>query len=204
MPGVDTRTQKTRSSRPIEILTPDEVRALLHACSASAATGLRNRALLALGWRGGLRLGEALALHPRDLDATAATINVRRGKGGKQRVVGLDPTAFAVVAHWLERRHAMGLNGTHPLICNLKGGPLLPSYVRALMPRLGRKAEIEKRVHFHTLRHAHAAELARECVPLNQIQVQLGHANLATTDAYLCRISPREVIETMQRRNWQF
>ena len=139
MPSPDTTTQNARNSRPIEILTPDEVKALLGACSARAATGLRNRALLALGWRGGLRLGEALSLHTRDLDPTAATINVRRGKGGKQRIVGLDPTAFAVVALWLERRRTLGLNGTHPLLCNLKGGPLLPSYVRTLMPRLGRK-----------------------------------------------------------------
>jgi integrase len=58
------------------------------------------------------------------------------------------------------------------------------------MPRLGRRARLAKRVHFHGLRHAHAQELARERMPLNQIQLQLGHANLATTYAYLNRIAP--------------
>ena len=86
-----TRTRNTRNSRPIEILTDSELKALLRVCSARAATGLRNRALLVLGWRGGLRLGEALGLYPRDLDPVAGTVNVRRGKGGKQRLVGLAP-----------------------------------------------------------------------------------------------------------------
>ena len=54
--------------RPIEILTVDEVRELLRACSPRAPTGIRNRALIVLGWRAGLRVGEALSLLPRDLD----------------------------------------------------------------------------------------------------------------------------------------
>lgn len=199
-----TPAQKTRNSRPIEIPTPDEICALIRACSARAPTGLRNRALLVLGWRGGLRLGEALNLYPRDLDPDAGTVNVRRGKGGKQRTIGLDPTAFAVLEHWAERRRSLSLNGKQPLICTLQGRGLLPSYVRGLMPRLARKIGLEKRAHYHALRHAHASELARERVPINQIQMQLGHTNLSTTDTYLSRIAPQEVIETMQSRNWSF
>ena len=192
------------SGRPVEILTPEEVKRLLRACSGRAPTGIRNRALLVLGWRGGLRLGEVLALHPKDLDPEAGTVNVLRGKGGRQRTVGLDPTAFTLIERWLDKRRELGLNGRHPLICTLKGEPLLPSYVRVLMPRLGRKAGIEKRVHFHGLRHAHAHELAREHTPINVIQQQLGHSNLATTHVYLCKIAPQQVIETMQEREWSF
>jgi integrase len=70
------------------------------------------------------------------------------------------------------------------------------------MPRLARRAGLTKRVHFHGLRQAHARGLARERMPLNQIQVQLGHATLATTYAYLNRIAPQEVIDTIQARAW--
>ena len=49
---------------PAEFLTADEVRALLRACSSRAPTGIRNRALIACLYRGGLRLAEALALSP--------------------------------------------------------------------------------------------------------------------------------------------
>ena len=76
---------------PAEILTPDEVRALIKACSNRAPTGIRNRALLVLLYRGGLRITEALRLHPKDLDRAAGTVTVLRGKGGKRRTIGLEP-----------------------------------------------------------------------------------------------------------------
>ncbi len=53
---------------PPEVLTEDEIRLLLRACSVKAPTGVRNRALIVVLYRGGLRLGEALALKPMDLD----------------------------------------------------------------------------------------------------------------------------------------
>jgi integrase len=76
------------------------------------------------------------------------------------------------------------------------------SYVRALFPRLARKAGIEKRVHAHGLRHSFAAELAKENVPINLIQRQLGHASVATTDRYLNSIAPQQVIDAMRMRRW--
>src|SRR5437016_1978829 len=81
---------------PAEILTPDEVRALIKACSNRAPTGIRNRALLVLLYRGGLRITEALRLHPKDLDRAAGTVTVLRGKGGKRRTIGLDPGVIDV------------------------------------------------------------------------------------------------------------
>ncbi|MQA75751.1 MAG: tyrosine-type recombinase/integrase, partial [Solirubrobacterales bacterium] len=51
--------------------------------------------------------------------------------------------------------------------------------MRRLLPRLARRAGIQKRVHAHGLRHAHAAELAAEGKPVNLIQRQLGHSSLA-------------------------
>jgi site-specific recombinase XerD len=52
----------------------------------------------------------------------------------------------------------------------------------------------------HQLRHAHAIELAREGVPLNVIQRQLGHRNLGVTSIYLQGIDPGEIIETVHAR----
>ena len=76
------------------------------------------------------------------------------------------------------------------------------AYVRGLMPRLARRAGIEKRVHPHGLRHTHAAELAFEGLPMNAIQAQLGHASLATTSRYLAHIAPAELVKAMQVRTW--
>lgn len=187
---------------PAEILTAEEVRSLIAVCSKRAPTGVRNRALLVVLYRGGLRVSEALALKPKDVDAAAGTITVLHGKGDRRRTVGLDDGAFDVVARWLERRKARGLTGRQPLFCTLEGKPLKSSYVRTLLPRLARKADIEKRVHPHGLRHTLAAELAAEGKPVNLIQAQLGHASLATTDRYLRHIAPRELVDAMRAREW--
>jgi site-specific recombinase XerD len=116
--------------------------------------------------------------------------------------VGFDPTAFAMIEQWLERRKALGINGRASIFCTLDGKLMKAAYVRALLPRLANKASIEKRVHAHGLRHTHAAELAREGVPMNVIQAQLGHSNLGTTSCYLAHIAPAEVISVMQGRAW--
>lgn len=188
---------------PAEVLGPDEVRALLRACSVRSATGLRARALIALLYRAGLRLSEALALYPSDLDADAGTVRVLHGKGDRARTVGLDPGACALVERWADERRRLGLTGRDPLLCTLEGRPLGAAYVRRLLPRLAERAGIHRRVHAHGLRHAHAAELAREGLPVNLIQAQLGHSSLATTDRYLRHLHPAEVVQAVQARPWR-
>jgi site-specific recombinase XerD len=187
---------------PPEILTPHEAVALLRACSTVAPTGLRNGALIAVMYRGGLRLGEALALLSKDIDQERGMLSVLHGKGDRHRVVGLDPGAMAIVGRWADRRMVLGLNGRAPFFCTLDGAPLKPSYVRTLLPRLASRAGIEKRVHPHGLRHTHAFELMIEGVPVSVIQKQLGHASLATTDRYLRHVAPTDVIVAMQERTW--
>lgn len=187
---------------PPEVLTSEEIRCLISAASNRAPTGIRNRALIAVMYRGGLRLGEALSLKPKDIDDRRGTVAVLHGKGGKRRTVGLDPGALAMVTRWIERRHDLDVGPHQPLFCTLSGGKLHQSYVRTLLPRLASKAGIEKRVHPHGLRHAMSYELMMEAVPMPIIQRQLGHSSLATTDRYLQWIAPMDVIEKMQQRVW--
>lgn len=162
----------------------------------------RNRALIVVFWRAGLRVNEALALLPKDLDSQQGTLRVLHGKGDRSRLVGLDPEAVAIVEKWIERRARIGLNGRHPLFCTLQGGRLWSPYVRNLLHRLARKSGIEKRVHPHGLRHTHAFELAGEGVPLHVIQQQLGHGSLATTDRYVRHLNPQQVVDVMRGRQW--
>jgi site-specific recombinase XerD len=187
---------------PPEPLSADEVKALIQACSKRAATGIRNRALIVTLYRAGLRISEALSLLPKDLDADAGTIRVLHGKGDKARVVGLDAGAWAILQLWLDRRAAIGINGHARVFSTLKGRPVKSAYVRTLLPRLARKAGIDRRVHAHGLRHTHAFELAGEGIPLHVIQAQLGHSSLATTDRYVRHLRPAAVVETMKARTW--
>ena len=187
---------------PPEVLTGQEVNALLGACSKRAPTGIRNRALIAALYRGQLRIGEALALKPKDLDRQAGTIRVLHGKGDTARTVGLDAGAWALLELWLACRQKLGFKGWHPVFCTLDGKPLLSSYCRSLFARLGHKAGIEKRVHPHGLRHTGAAELRAEGVDVGIISKQLGHSSIATTARYLDHISPAAVVDAMKGREW--
>ncbi len=188
---------------PPEILSDAEVCRLLDACSPRAPAGLRNRGLIAILYRGGLRINEALSLFPKDVDLEAGSVRILNGKGGRARTVGIDPAAVAFVERWLEVRSELGMNGTHPVFCTLDGARMGDAYVRVLLPRLARKAGIEKRVHAHGFRHTHAAQLRAEGVDIGIISKQLGHRSIATTARYLDHIAPQLVIETIRRRCWQ-
>lgn len=78
------------------------------------------------------------------------------------------------------------------------GQTLSSPYVRALMKRLMDKASIEKRMHYHGLRHTCTWELAKEGVPMPIIQNAIGHTSLQTTDRYLRYVAPHDVIDVMK------
>jgi site-specific recombinase XerD len=71
---------------------------------------------------------------------------------------------------------------------------------RVELRRLALQAGVRRRFAPHQLRHAHALELAREGVPLNIIQRQLGHVDLGTTSIYLQGIDTEEIIATVHAR----
>lgn len=189
---------------PPEVLTREEVSALIGACSRTGSAGLRNRALIAVLYRSGLRISEALALQPKDIDLASGAVAVLHGKGDKRRTVGIDQQAVAVLENWLERRRRLGINGAAPIFCVLErgklGAPMYSSYVRNSLKRLGRVAGIEKRVHPHGLRHTFASELAMEGVPLHVIRRLLGHNSLAVTARYIEHLAPWEVIQAIRLR----
>ena len=195
------RRRKPRRRFPPEVLTDREVRALLDACP-DTHTGVRNRALLALLYRGGLRLGEALKLRPKDLDLAEGVVRVLHAKGGYSRTSGIDPGAAAEVARWLALRGTWTLPPLAPLFCTASGKAVTQAYVRRLLPVLGQRAGIEKRVHAHGLRHTHAAQLREEGLDIGIISKQLGHRSIATTARYLDHICPVAVVEAMRGRAW--
>ena len=186
-----------------DLLTVAEIELLMRQCSRRAPTGVRNRALLAVLWRCGLRIGEALALAPKDLDPDSGTLVVQRGKGGKRRVVGVDAGTVALVGRWLEVRRRRGIAGGAPLFCSLAGRPMDQSYTRHMIPRLARKAGIDKRTHAHGLRHAFAVDMIRSGAPLYTVRDALGHESVATTQIYLSRVGAHEAVDAMRSREWR-
>lgn len=185
---------------PADPPRPEEIIAVMRA-AGSATKGIRLRGLIVVLWRSGLRIAEALALAESDLEPQRGALLVRNGKGGKRREVGMDDWGWEQLRPWLERRTEMPVG---PLFCVVqgptRGAPWASSTARLQFRQVAAKAGVRRRFAPHQLRHAHAVELAREGVPLNVIQRQLGHANLGVTSIYLQGIDNEEIIDTVHRR----
>lgn len=188
--------------KAIEIIDRDDLDALLAGCGKSV-TGVRNRALLSLLYFSGVRTAEALALRPADIkmnpDSTAR-LNVRAGKGQKQRHVTLAAPGVPDLTAWLELRATKATTSkTAPVFCTHASGdhmkpaqPLDPGYARAMLSRLAKRVDIGKRLHLHGLRHAHASWLYHRGVPIAAIAAQLGHESPLTTTRYLASIGAHD------------
>lgn len=186
--------------KPIDLLDRDDLDHLLAACGRSI-TGTRNRALLAVLFFAGLRTQEALDLRVADVKLAtdgSAALNVRRGKGGKQRHVTLAAPGVPELQAWLGVREArVSGERSAPVFCTHSagagiGGPLDAGYVRAMLGRLAGRVDLGKRIHAHGFRHAHASFLHHKGVPVAAIQVQLGHSSPLTTIRYLASIGAHD------------
>ena len=163
--------------------------------------GLRVRAVIAVLWRAGLRISEALALGETDVNPDRGSVLVRHGKGDKRRQVGMDEWGFEHLSRWLIHRVELPVG---PLFCIIDGptrGRAWPATaVRAELRSLAAAAGVRRRFAPHQLRHAHAVELAREGVSINIIQRQLGHTDLGTTSTYLQGIDSSEIVAAVHAR----
>jgi site-specific recombinase XerD len=185
---------------PADPPTIDEIVAVMRQ-TGDHRHGWRLRAMIVILWRAGLRLQEALALAEHDLDQRRGSLLVRFGKGGRRRQVGMDDWGWEQLRPWLTARPELPVG---PLFCIIygrtRGRAWSAADVRSEFRRVAARAGVRRRFAPHQLRHAHALELAREGVPLNIIQRQLGHTNLGTTSIYLQGIDAEEILAAVHTR----
>ena len=181
---------------PAEPLTPDEVAAIIGQCSARSTTGIRNRALLTLLYRSGLRVSEVLALRPADVNLGKHSIRLLDTKIGQPQTRGFHSSADDALMRWMDTRKTLSVRGG-PLFCTLAGGPVYAQYVRLLLQRLAAGAGIEKRVHPHGLRHTFAVELDAAGTSLSVISKLLGHGSVPTTARYLDHLTNGQAIAAL-------
>lgn len=178
------------------VLTRIEVDALIRAVgSTKSATGARNMAIVQVLVGAGLRVSELVGLRGVDVDAEAGRIDVRDGKGGKDRVIWVDSGVRSALKSWDAVRRQRELNGRHPYfvgirdggngVCERKvGAALSVRTVQELIGRLAAAAGIEKRVSPHTLRHTYASLGLSSGLSIRQVQELLGHSDVSTTEIY--------------------
>ena len=158
------------------ILTRAEVTALYGACER-----LAERALLALTYGCGLRVGELERLNTREVRLTDGLLVVERGKYDKRRVIPLSAGVKRdLLAYAVRRRES-----EPAFLRHARGGRLRRHTVQKWLTGLAERAGIEKQVTVHVLRHTIASHLLAEGMAVEEVRIFLGHALLATTQRYV-------------------
>lgn len=180
-------------------LTREQVEALMAMPNLACPTGLRDRALMELMYRAGLRVSECCGLQLRDWRRREGQIHLRPevAKGGREAFAYLDPIAEQFLTRWVEVRRRHAARRPH-LFTTLRGGPLDRRDVWRMVVRRARKAGIGH-AHPHMLRHSFATSLLAEGFNVREVQRLLRHADLRTTTIYL-EIREQELAEKIRRR----
>ncbi len=156
------------------ILSADEVVRFLE-----AVPSLKARTALTTAYAAGLRASEAVSLKVEDIDSDRMLIQVRHGKGAKDRTIMLSPQLLGILrTYWRLARPEGWLfpgRGDKPIDVQV-----LHSACRSATKAAG----LVKRVSVHTLRHSFATHLLESGTDIRIIQVLLGHRNLSTTARY--------------------
>ena len=135
-----------------------------------------------------MRIAEAAALDTADLDQTAGTLLIRRGKGGKERVVPMGNTATSVLLDYLQHARLRFVSSkpgvTALFLAATTGNRLSKASIREIVREAARKAGIDRRINPHAIRHACATHMLRAGADLRHIQQLLGHSRIDTTEIY--------------------
>ena len=180
---------------PPEVLTPPEVAAIIGQCSPKAPTGIRNRALLMLLYRSGLRVSEVLALRAADVNLSEHTVRVLHGKGDKATTRGFHPSATDAIARWTDTRRQLGTGrgpllhpGRRPSPPAVRPEPAAPPRRQGRHRQAGPPARPAAHLRLGTRAGGH---------PVTTISALLGHSGIATTARYLAHLTNRQAVTAL-------
>ena len=170
-----------------EVLSVEEIDAMIDAIDLESPTGRRNRAIIETLYGCGMRVSELVGLRFGDIDFKRHFIIVT-GKGDKQRLVPLSNAAEEEIKLYTvdERTRLRIKPGEESFVfLNVRGHRLTRQMVFIFLRQLAQDAGITKTISPHTLRHSFATHLLEGGANLRAIQQMLGHESIATTEIYL-------------------
>jgi integrase len=171
--------QPNLTYRSREYLTPREVQRLIEAAGQRGRHPLRDRTLLLLMFRHGLRAGEACLLKWDAVMLEERCIAISRLKGSNSGVHRLQPDELEALVRLRDR-----YSGSYALFVNERGARLTTGAISKMMKRSGELADLPLPVHPHMLRHSCGYYLAEQGLPTRDIQEYLGHKNIQHTVRY--------------------
>lgn len=167
-----------------EILTSKEVELFLEQPKCVDEKGFRDHAMLELLYATGIRVSELIGLDVADVNLPAALI--RCTGHGKERVIPLYPTAVKALQDYIEtiRPRIIADEAETALFVNMSGERMSRQGFWKIIKYYQEKAEINKDITPHTLRHSFAVHLLENGADLHSIQEMLGHADISSTQIY--------------------
>jgi site-specific recombinase XerD len=178
-PFMNLKTPKV-DKKIIQALSPTEIDRLFKLCSRKSAIDVRNKAILSVFLDTGLRISELADLTLDDVNMDNASLLVRNGKGGKQRIVRIGVKAQKALWKYVSvYRKGSG----NKLFLNRSGDSLGLLGIKILIKRLGDKAKVK--LHPHKLRHTFAISFLHAGGDVFSLQFLLGHNTLSMTQRYL-------------------
>ncbi|MBP5327862.1 MAG: tyrosine recombinase [Bacteroidales bacterium] len=190
-----------RGSRHLpDVLTNEEVDAIIATFDLSMPDQERNRVIVEVLYGCGLRVSELVMLHLSNIYPDDECLLVT-GKGDKQRWVPINQTALRLMLQYIDtiRSHQRIRSGEENYVfINRLGTHLSRNYVFMFLKEAVKKAGIEKNISPHSLRHSFATELVTNGADLRAVQEMLGHEKINTTEIYthLSHQYLRETIST--------
>ena len=166
------------------VLSQQEVITLLQ-----VTKNLKHRAILALLYSAGMRIGELINLELRHIDITRRQLFIQNGKGRKDRYVILADSFLPLLQNYLNTYVPKRFFVEGP-----KGVKYSDSSIRKFLHASTKLAKISKRVTPHTLRHSYATHLLENGIGLRHIQELLGHAKPETTMIYT-HVAKKDLLE---------
>ena len=166
-------------------LTEHEVESLLEAPDVQVPQGLRDRAMLEVLYATGLRVSELVGLRSDQVNLRQGLVRVV-GKGGKERLVPLGEEAVGWLDRYLREGRPQLVRGsvTDSLFPTRRGEVMTRQAFWHLIKRCARRAQIDRHLSPHTLRHSFATHLLNHGADLRVVQMLLGHSDLSTTQIY--------------------
>ena len=165
------------------VLTRQEVLALIDAPDTRTKLGRRDHAMLELMYASGLRVSELVHLRPLDIDLQSGVVRVF-GKGRKERLVPMHARAVAVMDDYLRSVRPEFMPQESVVFLNRSGMGLTRQAVWKLIRRYALEARIGRDISPHTMRHTFATHLLEGGADLRTVQMLLGHSDLAATELY--------------------
>ena len=169
-----------------EVLSVEEIDAMIACADMSKYEGVRNRAIIETLYSCGLRVSELVNMEISRIYFEEEYLIVH-GKGNKQRLVPMSPTAVEAIRKYLELRSEIVIKPgeENMLFISKRGRRLTRMMVFYIVTSLAELAGIRKSISPHTLRHSFATHLLEGGANLRAIQQMLGHESITTTEIYL-------------------